>query len=509
MQTKLSRVLQLVRRICWAAFLISLPVTSFPFFPEEFGGKALVRPLALYPLVVLLILVTIPSILRRPLPKAFLPLLVFALFFVISSLFALASGPESLRGVSQSERLLRNLLTLLIGGAFYMTVALYPQDWTQLRQSLKWLYLGFGVALLWGSFQVVYILDYSQDYFRLLNKIQGLISTRRLFPARISGLTYEPKWFAEQICFLLFPWLLGFVLHKQSLFQRRLYGITVELALLIWAAVVLVFTFSRTGLLIMVVLAFLSILYYGIRSGMQARKNAATGRVTMRSLLQATAGLLVLFAVILSVGTRNPYFSRFWRYWTTESIENRTFLEYIGAQQRIVYLETAFLIYADHPLFGVGPGNYAFEFLDYLPDRPYQRQPELVRQMTPSDNLDRLITPKNLYGRLLAETGLLGTAAFTVFILAVLGGALSLWWTGEITLQSWGTAGLFGIFVFTIASWSFDSFAIPNMWVVFGLVTAAVHINHQGFGQGETPEFASQIDQEETGAHDGTSGHPI
>ena len=480
--------LRSLRTLAWAFFWLSLPVTSFPFFPADFGGKALVRPLSIYPLVVLLVLVTFPRLWRKPLPKTFLPLLAFMLVVLISSLLSLSSEPTTLMGVTQSARLVRNLLTLLIGAAFFMTISLYIESREDLHSSLRWLYAGFAIALIWGTFQAVYILDFSQDYFRFLNKIQAFISTRKLFTTRISGMTYEPKWFAEQICFLLMPWLIGCVLSGKSVFAWRFKRLSVEMILLFWSAAVMIFTFSRTGILILVLLTFISIIYYGLRSAARSKEGSTVNKRTGRTLVQAVLAVVVLLALILATGTRNPYFSRFWRYWTSESIENRTYFEYIGASQRIIYLVTAYHIYSDNPLFGVGPGNYAFKFIEYAPNQPYHRQPEIVRQLTPSEGRDRLITPKNLYARLLAETGLVGTAVFTAFVMAVAGCALSLWRSIDPWRRAWGLSGLLGMFVFAIALWSFDSFAIPNMWVMFGLITAAAHMAKDTAGTNSASE---------------------
>ena len=41
------------------------------------------------------------------------------------------------------------------------------------------------------------------------HRLQEFVSYRRLLPERISGLTYEPHWFAEQIIVLLLPGLLA------------------------------------------------------------------------------------------------------------------------------------------------------------------------------------------------------------------------------------------------------------------------------------------------------------
>ena len=190
-----------IRNILWVAFLLSLPVTSFPFFPGGLGGNTLVRPLALYPLIGLVLLVVIPSLLSKPLPRTLLPFFAFITVAAISTLIGLTRGIDSDFGFTVTDRAIRNLITLGIGGAFYLAVTLTPNSLDELRSTLRWLYTGFGIALFWGSLQVAYILHFSSAYFELLKKLQKYISIRKLFSKRISGMTYEPNWFAEQIAF--------------------------------------------------------------------------------------------------------------------------------------------------------------------------------------------------------------------------------------------------------------------------------------------------------------------
>jgi hypothetical protein len=343
-----------------------------------------------------------------------------------------------------------------------------PQNWQDLRASLRWLYLGFALAMSWGSLQALYVIHYSQAYFKLLSRLQAYISTRKLFATRISGPTYEPKWFAEQICFLLLPWLLASVISRRTIFPWRFRWITVEWILLLWAMGMVLFTFSRTGLFILIILTFLSIL--AARPHDQARSERK------RRLGLALFATLLITVLILIVGAQNRYFSRFWRYFSGDAPARKSYLDYIAFRQRFVYLETAFRIFDSYPLLGVGLGNYAFYFDEMLPDEPWFRNPEILRQITPLEGGNRLITPKNFYGRLLAETGLIGATLFTTFVLAVFGCALWLRLSPDVERRIWGLAGLFGMFVFAIAIFSFDSFALPNMWVVFGLITAAAHL---------------------------------
>ncbi len=464
--------------VAWALLFVALPVTSFPFFPGGLGGKTLVRPLAVYPLIILVVLITIPRLFSRPLPRTFLPLFAFIIVAFISSIAAFSLDIEALRGVSIESRFLRNIITLGIGSAFYLTISLLHQTREDLNFSLRWLYTGFTIALIWGTLQALYVIYFSPQYFDLISELQSLISTRRLFPTRISGMTYEPKWFAEQISFLLLPWLLGSIITKRSVFQWRFKWLTVEWILLAWSVVIVAFTFSRTGLFMLAALSFLAFLLYRSHSG--DRSGSSSGRPAKkrgRRFLEAALITLAVLIFTITIGAQNRYISRFWRYWTDDRPARKTYLEYIGFQQRFVYWQTALRTFEEFPVLGVGLGNYAYYFDEMLPNQTYNRQPEIVRQITPVEGRNRLITPKNLYARLLAETGLIGTVIFTTFIIAVLGCALFLWYSESPEQRFWGLSGILGLFVFLFVIFSYDSFALPNMWVIFGITTAAAHLS--------------------------------
>jgi O-antigen ligase len=145
-----------------------------------------------------------------------------------------------------------------------------------------------------------------------------------------------------------------------------------------------------------------------------------------------------------------------------------------------VYWKTAQRIFDSAPWLGVGLGNYAFYFDDALPNLPWHTQREIIRQITPTEGRDRLITPKNLPARLIAETGVLGTGTFLVFLLSIAGCALYLWYSPSKQQQFWGLASFLALIVFAFIIFSFDSFALPNMWIVFGLISTAAHLPDPG-----------------------------
>ena len=472
-----KRLLNISQQIAWALFLVTLPVTSFPYLPHVIGGTALVRPLSIYPLIVLLIIATLPRLFTGPVPRTIYTFLPFVLIALIASLLSLLKGIEPMLGVTVSDRILRALLTLGIGSAIYLTVTVLPRTPEELRRSLRWLYVGFIAALTWGTFQVVYVIHFTPEYFQFLLKLQAFISTRKIFPYRVSGMTYEPNWFAEQISFLLIPWLLASVLSGYSAFRWRWRRLTVEWILLAWSIVVLIFTFSRAGLINLVLLLFVGVIFFRVRKPHKAEKSHTRLASWAKRLLEAALVVTIFAGLVFAASTRNEFFARIWKYW--DDVEQRTvsdYFDYIGFGARFMYAEAAYNTYAANPVLGVGLGNYAFYFEEMLPDEFLARTPEVLRILTPEVGRSRLITPKNLYFRILAETGLLGMATFTAFLVAVLGCALFLWLSREQQPRFWGVASLLGLCAFLAAGFSFDSLAIPNMWVVFGLTTAAAWV---------------------------------
>ena len=462
------------QKTIWAIFLFTLPVTSFPFFPGGVGGRTEVRPLSLYPMAILVLFVSIPRLFCRSMPRTAFPLAAFGLAAIASTAFAFTQGIDPDIGISLSSRTLRMLVTLVIGLAFYITVAVTPTTKEEMRFSLRWLYGGFVMALFWGTIQISYILFYSPEYFAFIEHLQGFISVRGLFETRISGMTYEPNWFAEQITFLLMPWLFAAVLSNYSAFRWRTRWLTIEMLLLAWASIVLVYTFSRTGYVLWVVQLVLAFLF-------RPRKVSDQGKpwgLMAKRVLQVGVLIVVLGIILFAAGSSNSYFSRLWDYWSDEDAAG-SYLQYIAVSQRIAYWETAYRIYEEFPWLGIGLGNYTFYFEEQLSDRPLYPTPELLRKFTPADGRNRVVVPKNLFVRILAETGLLGTAAFLAFLVAVLGCSLYLFMTSHAEARFLGQAGLLGLVVFIGVAFSVDSFAAPNMWVLFGLITASAQIFSQ------------------------------
>jgi hypothetical protein len=212
-----------VTRVLWAAALVSLPVTSFRWFPF-LGETTYIRPLALYPLVLLLLLLLIQAI-RRQRPFPWTGSVILLAGFVAAAVTVTSLGfliaPLPLRGQDYSGRAIRALITLVIGLAFFLSAAWMNRDETEVKFTLRWMLVGFGLDLAWSGLQAVTF------YTGLLNKEmvthwQLAFSMRELVRTnRISGLAYEPAWLAGQIVTLYLPILFAALLTNTRLTRTK------------------------------------------------------------------------------------------------------------------------------------------------------------------------------------------------------------------------------------------------------------------------------------------------
>jgi O-antigen ligase len=135
--------------------------------------------------------------------------------------------------------------------------------------------------------------------------------------------------------------------------------------------------------------------------------------------------------------------------------------------------------YQEHPLTGVGLGASGFYIYNNLPDWVQTTVPEIARQLSPDNSL--YPNPKNIYIRLLAETGLIGFFLYIAFQFSILGDALFALKQKSVTMQYLGIASIFTWLALIFYNMTQDSFAIPNLWINLGiLVGMSVFMTHSG-----------------------------
>lgn len=461
-------------RTLWALAMLTLPVTSFRWFPG-LGESTLVRPLALYPLALLLPLLLVLAWRKKiqlTWAGAFVALGVFVLFALFASSIGSLINPIPLRGQVYDGRAIRALVTLIIGIAFFVSAVWMNKDEEDLRFTVKWILVGLCLNIAWSGLQAVTfytgLLEKEMvTHWQLAFSMRELVRTNR-----ISGLAYEPAWLAGQIATTFFPFLFAAVLTKYRL-TRLLW---LEPALLVLTTLVLLATYSRGGLLIVVGTSGLMMLLFGrdILKGMWTwfiggfKERRFMSFIFRLSIIIAFVGIIVGAFVFLS---QKNYFRRLWEI-NADSLSE--YIVDINAGARGAYSVGALGAFSEYPLTGVGLGGSGFYIYQNLPDWALTTVPEIAKQLNPSNRL--YPNPKNLYVRLLAETGLFGFVLFIAFLFNALGETLSLFKRNEPWARFAVVAGVFAWVAIALYNFTQDSLTTPNIWIVPGiLVGLATH----------------------------------
>jgi hypothetical protein len=455
-----------VCRFLWGAALFTLPVTSFRFFPL-LGDATYVRPLSLYPIAFLLPLLVVQLLrgkISMPRAGALTPLTAFALFVLAASSLGALFAPLPLRGQEYFGRVIRAWATLFIGLAFFVTAVWMNRNEEDLRFSVKWLLFGFVVDILWSGVQGLAF------YTPLLKKVtvthwQRLFSMRELVKTnRVSGMAYEPAWLAGQVATVYLPWLFASLLTGFRVTRFKWF----EIVLLLFAALLLLATYSRGGLLTAAFALVLTFLIAGRRELAAAWRWFIAGFHHAGGLLLRVGVLVIALGVlagaILFLGQKG-YISRLFDT-NAESIQEFVIANSAGA--RAAYMAGALGGYEEHPIIGVGLGASGFYIYKHLPDWAMTTVPDIARQLSPDNGL--YPNPKSMYIRLLAETGLVGFFIFIAFLFSVLADALLALGSNQIHLRYLGIAGLFSWLAILMYNATQDSFATPNIWINLGIL---------------------------------------
>lgn len=470
----------------WWLLLISVPVTSFPLVARTIGGET-VSPLSLAPLIVLAAVWLLPFLLRGGrIPREVGPLILFAVVAIASSLLAQFLSIDPYKGQTALGRSIRGLSTLAIGIGFYLCASLITQDNQRQSSSLRALYLGGFIALLWSAAQGWYILFIRGYIPPALNEVHRFFSVRDLFWDRVTGLAFEPSWFGNQLVILYLPLLLGSLVTGQSAFGRKRAYLLVEFTLVVLSIVMLALSRSRLSTASFLLMSS-ALAAYGLWRGsgyvirwVQPKIPLASSRVFYVGvmLIGAVAIVIAIGAIarraieadprtgrILSTPRQLESIRREYPYESIYAIANR------GAfAERLVYWKAALWPFERYPVTGVGLGNAGFFFEEGIP--AYGEQLVEIRDVLDEAN-PNFPNPKSLWLRLLAETGIVGLASFLVWLGVLATGGIWLATKGVGMNRAIGVAGLLALLAQAVEGFSVDTFALPQFWLMMGLLTAA------------------------------------
>jgi O-antigen ligase len=406
---------------------------------------------------------------QSSIPRAgtLIPLLGFVLIALAATGIGALLDPLPMRGQEYLGRTLRAWVTVVIGLSFFIAAVWMTRNEDDLRFSVRWLLAGFVMNILWSGVQSLAF------YTPLLKKVtvthwQLAFSMRELVKTnRVSGMAYEPAWLAGQIATVYMPWLFASLLTRLHVTRFKWFEIT----LLGFAVLLILATFSRGGLLAAAGAAVLTFLLVG-RAELRAAWNWFISGFHRRDGITPPllrAGVVVLLvAALVGAGlflSQKGYISRLFST-SAESVSD--FIIENSAGARAAYNYGGLGTYAENPLTGVGLGASGFYIYDHLPEWALTTVPEIARQLSPENRL--YPNPKNMYIRLLAETGLVGFFVFLAFLFSVLGDALQMLRSKTGMARYLGIAGIFSWFGIAFYNSTQDSFATPNLWINFGIL---------------------------------------
>jgi hypothetical protein len=458
-----------------------LPLTSFPLLARLIQTDTVAAPSAALA-GLLLVFWLIPYLLRGGrIPSLVIPFLAFLSVALVASARAHFLDMPPFKGRSVLGEELDAFLTLAAGAALYIVAASFPRRPAQLKALLRLINWSGMVVVAWSLLQALFVLCCGGDYPDWMVQAQSFVSLRRLFDNRVTGLAYEPSWLAHQLNMVYLPFWLGAVVARNSAHPRKFFGVSVESLLLVGGAAVLFLSFSRVGwlsffLVLAVLLGRWAIgLIRRFQAGVASRVPPAwSGFARSAALIGLPLLLLALFLgvgiLLIQVGSLlDPRLGNMYDR-ITEPDNFYALVSRLAIAERVIFWETGWRIFGEYPFLGVGLGNAGFFFPEHIPDFGW-------RLTEVNDIFFRrsfLPNTKNLWVRLLAETGLAGFAVMSSWLLL-------LWRTARQAVASrlpfirtYAWAGLFALLALLVEGFSVDSFALPYIWIALGFLTAAL-----------------------------------
>ncbi len=408
----MKRLYQIVTNLSWGLLVFLLPITSFPLLAKAAGGTD-VAPISVVFLLILVVVWFLPGILRGSgVPQHSVPLLIFFLIALISSLLAYFYPIPSFKNEPIWKNELPNIITLGIGVCFYLVTSLWISDEKKLKTFFRIVNISGTIALVYTLVQALFVIVLPQVPAAFYQLQLFISASDTLFANRVNGMAFEPSWLAHQLNMFYIPIWLGLTIKKISFHKFRLFKISLENLLLAVSLVILFLSYSRIGWLAFLV--YFGYLFLHLMNSFRqklASKMMKSGSTpnTLKRILFNTGFWFFLFifllAILIFVGwIFTKVDRRMQQFLDIQVILDTGLLGWASKlefAERIVYWIAGFKVFLLYPVFGVGLGNSGFFIPQNLSSFGYSL-PEVLRIFLSNTFLPN---PKNLWVRILAETG--------------------------------------------------------------------------------------------------------
>ncbi|HSM26259.1 MAG TPA: O-antigen ligase family protein [Anaerolineaceae bacterium] len=305
--------------------------------------------------------------------------------------------------------------------------------------------------------------------------IQKLLTTSgALFRNRLTGFAFEPSWLAHQMNMFYIPIWAGLSFTRKSAFRKIRNRYMVEDIFLFFSIVILFLSKSRVGYITFIFVVFY--LLYRLHKLLVLKLGTINRISNKKILIKILPFILLVFYLTVIIGGLfffSKFDSRMENLLNIEMYRNRNIFsianEFVFAE-RVLYWQTGWQIFNEFPILGVGLGNSGFFFKDYLPSFAWalEEPRHLIFQANYQGNI------KNLWIRLLSETGMVGFLSFCIWLLTryFISVKLELAQTSKNRHRHWGLIGKIALISLFFEGFSIDSFALPYYWIVLGMVVA-------------------------------------
>lgn len=456
----------LLARIVVIALLL-LPFNDLPYFPGvlgELSGEGAVYPLLLAAL--LFVPLFFVGRVQRPKHISFSFLLGFIGWAAVSGLFNINIISENLtKGRGGVEKFtLQFALLIFVSLCSVLVYSVASRQWGSkaLMVFRKWVLLGF---LLVGAYCLVEIARLVEMSWAvsILQVIDPLLHDEPYF-GRLRSVSGEASWLGVYLAFA-FPWLLSYMFTAEK--QKFWYIVIVIFALLI-----AIFTYSRyiyfTILLQIVAYIFM---VFTLRR-----------KIARKSLLYIFGSAITILMVIVVVVFWSPpsamSLERIVSVFTSLARISEDNPYYLSNVARVGSQVAACAMAFNHPIFGIGLGQYGFLMPEYVPGWALMSD-EIQKWMSP---LPGTAWPPvhGLYARIAAETGMVGL----IFWLATWGTMLiSTWRRCRKVFLLNREQGMLGVALIIskvgvlLAGLNLDSFRVFSYW--FLLALGWLYVDHK------------------------------
>jgi len=368
------------------------------------------------------------------------PLMIPLVIFLLISFFSL---PNSLN----IERSVLVFIFILFTSFLSFVIPNLIKNKDSLNKIIIALFISFILVSAFGIFQ---FLGDMSGFSIELTGLRDLYTKDVLGFTRIQSTAYEPLYFAN---YLLIPLGLIYALFLAGKGRISSSWLIVLLAL---GAVNLILTVSRGGYLALAFTVLAISLFY-------LRKV-----FTLKNMLiLVVAGLIVFWVVTQTIGFGG------------EALNWEKFTEHIGNafygasyDERVDTFENAISAWRGHPFIGVGVGGFG----PYMAPHPYYM---------PKDGW-RIVN--NEFIEILAENGILGLFAFSLFLLILIIRSIkAIIKTSDSYLRAIMVA-LLGTLVGIIVQYqTFSTLYIMHVWFLIGLMIACQNIIFSSYARQNTP----------------------